>query len=216
MNKEQVRYYYDAVDAVTESLKHPESNKWAIDHAVTHEFKAVGFDEIVIYHCQEEVVIAINGSDGDLDEWVSNLTLFPITDDTHYDFRRVGILIYNAVKEIVDFTGVDNVTLVGFSRGGPLSQVASEYLSNEFKDVEFRCVTFGSPRVYTTHKKHLNYRHYRVYSIFDPVRFAVPYAILFIFPPYFKHKQSKKFKIKKRIKGKFSHKAYRELIRKYL
>lgn len=216
MNKDQIRYYFGAVDAVTQSLKHPESNQWAVDHAIRHEFKTVGFDEVVIYHCQDEIVIAINGSDGDYEEWVSNLTAFPLDEHTHHDFRRVGRLIYLAVKEVIDLYDEEKVSVVGFSRGGPLSQVVSELLSEEFDNVECQCVTFGSPRLYTILKKELKYKHYRVYSIWDPVRFAVPYAILFVAPPYFHHVQEQRIIIWKRVHGKFSHTNYKELIELYL
>jgi len=208
MDKKQIRHYWRAVDCVTQSLTHPTHNQFAIDHAIRHISMSIGFDEVVIYYCMGEVIIAVNGSDGDPQEWESNLDAFPLEDKTHKSFRSHGIMIMKSILEkIPNLLENDKITFVGFSRGGPLVQAAAEELG-----IECDVVTFGSPRLYTITKPKLKYKHYMVYSIFDPVH-RIPWRW---FPPFFKHKFYQKFKITRRIHHKFSHTHYGELIEKFL
>jgi len=211
MNKEVLLYYWYAVKAVTDSLAHPNKNEWATKHNVKHVFYHIGFDEVVIYYCRNEIIIAINGSDGDLNEWESNFDAYPIEDNTHKSFREHGIQIYNTINELISLyiMSTTPITIVGHSRGGALAQVLAEKL-------EYKCrvITYGSPRLYTIYKKKkdLNYTHIMVYSIYDPVH-RIPFVFMI---PWFKHFYTKKIKIKKRIHHEFSHTHYGELIEKFL
>ena len=211
MNKDKLLEYWDAVHELTMSLKNPDNNKFG-KKCIRYEHFQIGFDELAIYETEEEIIVVVNGSDGDEYEWKSNFNAYPIIYDTHNGFYNRGRLYITTLQEKIDEfvkkSGGKPVVFVGHSRGGPLVQVMCEFYGDDSE-----CVTYGSPRLFTRKgaKKRV-FKHTRVYSIFDPV-VHIPMIWL---PPGFKHYQTEKIKIKHRIHGEFSHTHYGDLIKKYL
>jgi len=209
MEKKKLLQYMDSIIGITNSLRNPSENKFGLQ-CKRFKYFVMGFDEMAIYETDDEIIVAINGSDDD-DEWKSNSNVWPVLDDTHNGYHNRGLLYLKTVEETLERyvkeTGKP-VVFVGHSRGGALVQVMCWKW-----DGESECVTFGSPRVFTRKgKRRRKFKHTRVFSKYDPIT-RVPMTWL---PPFFKHYQTNKIKINKRIKGKFSHTSYRELIEAFL
>ena len=209
--KEEMLYYWGSVEAVTDSLKEPNSNKWGLNHAKHFTPLHVGPDEVVIYDTGHSTIIAINGSDKDPQEWKGNLKGYPITQGMHCNFRASGIAVLNRVLRTAPHLRQD-LHIVGHSRGGAIAQVMAHYLK-KWEGIEASCITFGSPRVFTVWARP-TFKHHRVFTVGDIVT-RIPAVWV---PPFFKSYQTTKTKIKTgRILGlKKKHGEYGEMISKYV
>jgi len=213
MDKESLLYYWDSVDAITQVVKKKtKTNQFGKDNAISFDQLKIGCDEVAIYNCEEETIVAINGSDGDKKEWRGNFQGYPITDGCHYNFRKDGIRILETV--IQDCPKLKPLTVVGHSRGGALAQIFALY-AEALHGRKVLCVTYGSPRVFTLLKTgSLSFYHVRVNTDGDPVCHIPPVWLL----PFFKSYQTTNVRIKtKRILGvRKKHGEYGEMIEKYL
>ena len=161
--KDELLFYWGAVHSVTQSLKHPNDNAWAEANADSFKAYHIGFDEVCVFYLKDQVIIAINGSDKDSDEWKSNLSAYPIVDKMHDSFRAHGTMIMNHVLHNARI-GNKRVVVVGHSRGGPLAMTFCHY--SKIKNIE--CITYGSPRLFTLSAKP-KFKHHRVHTNGDVV-----------------------------------------------
>jgi len=209
MNKEQLLIYMDSILCIDMSINNIEKNELSIKPKRIMVF-ALDFDEIAIYETETEIIVSINGSD-DKKEWKNNFHLYPILYNTHNGFYNRASLYLEKIKDVLDKLVKETdkpVVFTGYSRGGALVQVMCWKWNKPLT-----CVTFGSPRVFTVSGiKSLTFKHVRVHSKFDPI---VRIPMVWILP-FFKHYQTEEIKIDKRIKSKFSHTNYKELIQEFL
>jgi hypothetical protein len=213
MKKQKLLHYWGSVDAVTKVVKgETKDNEWGKKHTISFTAQKIGCDEVVVYNCEKETIVAINGSDGDKKEWRGNFQGYPITDGCHYNFRKDGIRILESV--IRDCPKDKKLVVVGHSRGGALAQIFSHYAGRKHRRKTF-CVTFGSPRCFTWRKtSSLTFSHARVHTDGDPVCHIPPVWL----PPFFKSYQTENVRIRpKRILGiRKKHGMYNEMIEKYM
>lgn len=213
MDKRELLYYWGSVDAVTRVVKgETKTNEWGEANATSFEAYHIGPDEVVLYNTPTETVIAINGSDGDREEWRGNFAGYPITKGCHGNFYEAGIRILETV--LVDIPKGKTVTIVGHSRGGALAQVAT-MRGRQWHGLRVRCVTFGSPRPFTFRKaRSLRFTHVRVHCDGDIVC-HIPAVWMW---PLFKSYETESVRIRPgRILGlRKKHGEYGEMITKYL
>jgi len=213
MDKESLLYYWDSVDAITQVVKKKtKTNKFGENHAISFDQFKIGCDEVAVYNCKEETIVAINGSDGDKEEWKGNFNGYPITNGCHHNFYKDGIRILESV--IRDCPKEKPITVVGHSRGGALAQIFALY-AELVHGLEILCVTYGSPRVFTLLKtRSLDFYHVRVNTDGDPVCHIPPVWL----PPFFKSYQTDNVRIRpKKILGvRMKHGCYGLMIEKYL
>ena len=213
MNKKELLYYWDSVNAITDVVKGlTKKNQFGELHSTKYQEYKIGCDEVAVYMTDKEVILAINGSDGDKKEWKGNFNGYPIIDGCHHNFRKDGIRILESV--INDCPKYYPVVVVGHSRGGALAQIFAHY-AEATKGRKVIAVTFGSPRVFTWRKhSSLAFYHVRVNTDGDPVCHIPPVWL----PPFFKSYQTYNVRINtKKILGvKKKHGEYGEMIEKYL
>ena len=127
MNKKDLLYYWESVNAITDVVKGiTKTNAFGEKYATSFDHSKIGCDEVAIYNCENETIVAINGSDKDKKEWKGNFNGYPIVEGCHHNFRKDGIQILERV--IKDCPKLKPITVVGHSRGGALAQIFAHYL----------------------------------------------------------------------------------------
>ena len=207
-HKELCQFCLDAVKSIGKFRKTPLNNTWALENSVRYHFLQIGFDEVLILWLEDKVIVAIDGSDRDLEEWLNNVDAYPLIDGCHNGFRYVSMRIKRAVDYMLLNCDLPRVN-VGISRGGAIADIITAYSENP-NDL---AISAGAPRHWSfLRTKSLKHEHIRIASFWD----GVPRLPSCLLAPFWTHYQTTRVRIKKIIFGKFSHTHYPELFRRYV
>jgi hypothetical protein len=193
--KDELLYYWEYCEKVNR-------DNWS-SLPIKNKLKA-GFDEGGIFYTDEEIFIAIDGSN-DPNEWFSNFKYCSNKLGFHHNFYEIANIFYSEVKPLLDNR---KITVIGHSRGGAIALILS-YLINRS---DLKVITFGSPKVATLKGflklKNSKINHFRVTVKNDFIPTVPPFILGFI------HYQTSKLTLPK-VKGKFNHLAFRQALENY-
>jgi hypothetical protein len=165
---------------------------------VTVSFKD---DTCNITRTEEEVIISFDGS-STLKEWWGNLKALRTVIGFHKNFKRTAEGFIPKVNQYIRQS--DNIVITGTSRGGAIAILVAYMLS--IMKYNVMCVTFVQPKVAI--KK--GYRNL-INSNIEVHRVIIGMDIVDNLPPFFKHYETFKYKLKG-VRGKLNHTAIRKAL----
>lgn len=170
------KFYYSFINAAftTYSLK-------ADYHLVKQN------DECKVFILPDRMVIVFRESN-DLDDWISNLRYSG--KDYHKDLKKCADKFNNSLHNIISTHNPDLISLTGYSRGGGLAFLMTEFIIKKFSCIPLECVTFGQLKVLTEQKMFKLRKRFKTFN-FNYRRVYIPRDIVIHTPYYYEHLKAK-------------------------
>lgn len=152
-------------------------------------------DTMCVFTSDDTIIFCFRDSDKEIKDWLSNMskgTIWGVRDGAHDGFvnafekfkNRIYNIAYDSLSKVKDnFSRVETVICVGYSRGGDLATLCMDYLSTQmyYKATlpasVIKCITFGMAKVFTEDRafRYDSFNNHTRYEIEGDLAGSVPF-----------------------------------------